>query len=109
MKQFVITKSQILHLLTGLVFVPVSGFVTSWVGKNFPGLPTPTSGEVTALFITGSSAALGLGIHYLHGWQVWERTIGRVVDVEDKLVRPGAPAPQAAGQQEQEAAAVKGV
>ena len=83
MKKFVITKAQILHLLSAVVIVPVSGFVVAWVAKHFPGLPAFSSDQVTGFFITGASSALGIAIHYLHGWQVWERTVGQVVDVED--------------------------
>lgn len=82
MKKVVVTKAQVLHLLTVFIIVPVSGYVTAWVSKHFPGLPNFSSTEVEAVFLTGAGSALAAGIHYLHGWQVWERTIGRVVDVE---------------------------
>lgn len=90
MKKLVITKAQILHLLSVFVIIPVSGFVTAWVAKHFPGLPHFSAGQVAAFFLTGAGSALGAAIHYLHGWQLWERTVGRVVDVEDKTVKPAA-------------------
>ena len=83
MKKIILTKAQIMHLITGLVIVPLAGFIAQWVPQHFPGLPVFTSGELTAFFIAGAGSALSLGIHYLHGWQVWERTVGRVLDVED--------------------------
>lgn len=88
MKKVIVTKAQILHLLTMFVIVPLAGWVTTLVARYFPGLPHFSQAEVTAVFIAGTSSALGLAIHYLHGWQLWERTIGQLVDVEDKAVAP---------------------
>ena len=83
-----VTKAQILHLLSAFVITPVAGFLTAWVAKHFPGLPHFTPAEVQTFFLTGASSGLALAIHYLHGWQLWERTVGKVVDVENKVSKP---------------------
>lgn len=88
-----ISKAQILHLLSTFIIVPVAGFITAWVAKHFPGLPHFSKGEVSAFFMTGASSGLGLMLHYLHGWQLWERTIGRLVDVTDTTAKTPAGAP----------------
>jgi hypothetical protein len=89
---FHVTKSQILHLLTGLVLSPLAGAITAWLAQHFPGLPHLNTTEVTSIFATGTGVALSLAIHYLHGLQLWEQTIGRVIDVEDTTPAPKASA-----------------
>jgi hypothetical protein len=67
-----VSKAQALHLLTVFVITPVSGFVTAWVAKNFPGLPKFDPAEVSAFFLAGATTGLGLGIHYLRGLRIWQ-------------------------------------
>lgn len=78
-----VTKSQILHVLSSFVIVPVAGFLSAWTAKHFPGLPHFTPDQISKVFVTGAGGALGLAIHYLHGLQIWERTAGKVIDVTD--------------------------
>jgi len=68
-----ISKAQILHVLTVLVVTPVAAVIPPWLAKHFPGLPGFSAAQLTAFGVAGATAALTLGLHYLHGWQVWER------------------------------------
>jgi hypothetical protein len=64
---FKITKSQVMHLLA-VPITALAGLLTSYVSRILP-----VHIDLTATFITGAGAGLSLLIHYLHGWQVWER------------------------------------
>lgn len=87
-----ITKSQMLHLIS-VVIAPPAGVLATWLLNHFPGLPHFTGAELTAAFVTVNGIVLGLAIHYLHGWQLWERTVGRIIDVEDTAKPPASSAP----------------
>jgi hypothetical protein len=67
---------RVVTVLTPL-FAAVSAFVVAWVGKHFPGLPKIGAGDVTALMITGATAAFGIAWKWLHGRQKF------LADVED--------------------------
>jgi membrane protein implicated in regulation of membrane protease activity len=61
--------NRIVALLTPLVFVPVSGFVSAWVAKHFPGLPAFSSAQITGFMLVGALSALAAGYKWVDGWQ----------------------------------------
>lgn len=78
---FKITKAMFLHLVgasVALVSIPVSAWLTKYIpGEHF------TSGELMAAGLAGGSFVWGIIVHYLHGWQLWERRIAPIIDVTD--------------------------
>lgn len=81
---FKITKAQILHALAGVVFVPVATVVSGWLMQHFPGLPDFSPKQIADFEYVSASGAIGIAIHYLHGFQVWERDVAPIIDVVDK-------------------------
>lgn len=66
--------NRVVVLLTPLVFAPAAGYVTALVAKQVPGIHLD-SGELTALFIAGATAAVVKAYKWLDGWQ--KEWIGR--------------------------------
>lgn len=65
------TVNRIVAFLTP-VYAGLSGWVVQWVADHFPGAPTLSKGELTAIFVAGSTAAIGSALTWLHGWQKHE-------------------------------------
>jgi len=63
--------NRIVALLTPL-FALGSGIAAGWLAKNFPGLPVPSAGDITAIEITVATSASAAALKWLHGWQVFE-------------------------------------
>lgn len=59
---------RVVTILTPL-FAAASGWLTGWIGSNFPGLPALPAGDVTALEIAGFTGAAAAVVHWLHGRQ----------------------------------------
>jgi hypothetical protein len=51
------------------VFAGLAGYVCQWVAKNFPGTPTLSKNDLTAIFVVGATAAVAAALKWLHGWQ----------------------------------------
>lgn len=65
--------NRVVTILTPLVFVPVSGYVATWVPQHLPGIGfQPSSGMVLGLFLSGATAALTAAYKWLDGWQKHE-------------------------------------
>jgi hypothetical protein len=60
--------NRVVVLLTPLVFAPAAGYVTALVAKQIPGVSLD-SGQLTALFIAGGTAAVVKAYKWLDGWQ----------------------------------------
>lgn len=58
-------------LLTPL-FTAAAAVSSAWLRKHFPGLPTPSQGELAGLEITTATAAAAAALKWLHGHQQWE-------------------------------------
>jgi hypothetical protein len=67
--------NRVVVLLTPIVFVPASAWVTAYVAKHFPGLPAFSSGEVTGLMVAGALSALAAAYKWIDGWQKHEANL----------------------------------
>ena len=68
-----ITPNRIVALLTP-VFAALAGGLATWVADTVPGAPSIDSGELTAIFIAGATAATAAAYKWLDGWAKYERT-----------------------------------
>jgi hypothetical protein len=71
--------NRVVALLTPLVFVPASAFVSAWVAKNIPSAHLNPA-EVSGAFVVGGLAAVTATYKWLDGWQKHEErghTFGR--------------------------------
>lgn len=55
------------------LFVTAAGYLIVLVAKYAPGHPNLDSGQLTALFATGSAFAAAKLLLWLHGWQAHEK------------------------------------
>lgn len=67
--------SRIVTLLTP-IFAGLAGWVATWIAENFPGTPQLDSGELTAIFIAGATAAASAVWKWLEGRAKWETSTG---------------------------------
>lgn len=82
---FKISKAQVLHFLTPVVFVPVSIVVSGWLMKNFPNLPHYTPDQILHEQLVVAGGAFGTALHWLHGNLWFEKNVAPVVDVTDDV------------------------
>ncbi|HTA98681.1 MAG TPA: hypothetical protein VK730_13695 [Solirubrobacteraceae bacterium] len=61
------------------LFAALTAVITALVRKHCPGLPVPSTTELTGLELTGAAAASAAALKWLHGHQKWE---ARVEDAE---------------------------
>lgn len=64
--------NRVVVLLTPLVFVPASAWVSAYVAEHFPGLPQFSSGQVTAVAVSGAVIAGTAAYKWIDGWQKHE-------------------------------------
>lgn len=72
------TVNRVVALLTP-VFAAGAAVGSAWLTKHFPGLPTPTTGELLTAEIAGATAAIGGAVTWLKGHQAWEKTVADIV------------------------------
>lgn len=65
--------NRVVTLLTPLVFVPASAFVSAWVAKNVPGAHLNPA-EVSGAFVVGGLAAVTAAYKWVDGWQKHEQS-----------------------------------
>lgn len=82
--------NRVVTTLTPLVFVPVSGALTAWLGTHFPGLPPMDPGFVTGMFALGAASAYGAFDRWIKGWQK-DKIVPKQI-VENKVIQQKAPA-----------------
>lgn len=63
--------NRVVALLTP-IFAGVAGWIAQWCAEHLPGAPNLDSGELTAVFIAGATAATGAALQWLNGWQKHE-------------------------------------
>ena len=73
--------NRIVVLLTPLVFAPAAGFVCAYVAKKIPGVHLD-SGDVTAVFIGGATAAVVKAYKWLDRWQASEASADELLNAE---------------------------
>jgi hypothetical protein len=82
-------------------FSAVAAVGAAWLRKHFPGLPTPSSGQILGVEIAGATAAGGAALSWLKGHQQWEARIdeaeqaainfvGTVKNDAEKAAQPAA-------------------
>jgi hypothetical protein len=92
--------NRVVALLTP-VFAAAAAVGSAWLTKHFPGLPTPSSGQILGVEIAGATAAGGAALSWLKGHQQWEARIdeaeqaainfiGAVKDDTEKAAQPPA-------------------
>lgn len=83
------------------VFAAAAAVGSAWLSKHFPGLPTPSQGQILGVEIAGATAAGGAALSWLKGHQQWEARIdhaeqvaigldGSVADAVEKASQPPA-------------------
>ncbi|MFZ1925299.1 MAG: hypothetical protein WAU42_04050 [Solirubrobacteraceae bacterium] len=83
------------------VFSAVAAVGSAWAAKHFPGLPTPSTGQLLGVELAGATAATGAALKWLHGHQKYEArlaaleheamtVIGTVTDDTEKASQPAA-------------------
>lgn len=90
---FKITKAQVLHALSALVFVPVAAVGSAWLEKHFPGLPKFTPDQIAHQETVVAGSAFGLALHYLHGNLWFEKNVAPIADVVDTPAKTVVVAP----------------
>jgi hypothetical protein len=55
------------------IFAGLAGSICVWVAENFPGAPELDSGELTAIFVAGATAAGGALVTWLYNRGKYER------------------------------------
>jgi hypothetical protein len=116
--------NRVVALLTP-VFAAAAAVGSAWLTKHFPGLPTPSSGQILGVEIAGATAAGGAALSWLKGHQQWEaridgaerdaiKFIGTVKDDTEKAAQPPAlnvapEDPEALGKAKAELARVEGL
>lgn len=73
--------NRIVAVLTPVAFVPLAGFLATWVANHFPGIPTLDPNWLSGIFVTGAASALLMAYKWIDGWQKHE---ARVVDAVAK-------------------------
>jgi hypothetical protein len=86
-----VTKAQVMHLLAAPISM-AAGWLATVIGNAVPGVHL-TSGWLAGIFTVGMAGAYTLAVHYLHGWQWWERHVSPLVDVTATTVHPPPPEP----------------
>src|ERR1700743_3106684 len=71
--------NRLVALLTP-VFAAAAVVGSAWLLKHFPGLPFPSTAELTAVEALGATTAGAAALKWLHGHQKWEE---RVADAEN--------------------------
>jgi hypothetical protein len=90
--------NRIVALLTP-VFAAAAAVGSAWLTKHFPGLPTPSSGQILGVELAAATAAGGAALSWLKGHQQWEQRIdeaerdaigfiGAVKDDSEKAAQP---------------------
>lgn len=87
-----IPVNRLVALLTP-VFAAAAAVGSAWLLKHFPGLPVPSTAELTAVEALGATAAGSAAVKWLHGHQAWER---RLSDAEESAKHYAAIAASAA-------------
>jgi hypothetical protein len=77
--------NRLVALLTP-VFSAAAAIGTAYVRKHFPGLPVPSTGELTGLEITAATAGAASALKWLHGHQKWEERIDWAAHASQALV-----------------------
>lgn len=69
-----IPVNRLVALLTP-VFAAAAAVGSAWLLEHFPGLPVPSTAELTAVEALGATTAGGAALKWLHGHQAYERRI----------------------------------
>lgn len=92
--------NRVVALLTPL-FSAGAAVGSAWAAKHFPGLPTPSAGQLLGIEITVATSAGAAALSWLHGHQKWEARIDEaeqdaikfvtsVTDATEKAAQPPA-------------------
>jgi hypothetical protein len=68
------------------VFGAAAAIGSTWLAKHFPGLPTPSSAELTAIEVAGFTSATAAALHWLRGHQLWEARVKTVEHEAEQVV-----------------------
>jgi hypothetical protein len=69
-----IPVNRLVALLTP-VFSAAAAVGSAWLLKHFPGLPVPSTVELTAVEVLGATTAGGAALKWLHGHQAFEKRL----------------------------------
>lgn len=67
--------NRVVAALTPIIFVPVAGFLATWVASHFPGLPAINPTALAGIFALGAASALAAAYKWLDGWQKHEQNV----------------------------------
>jgi hypothetical protein len=66
-------------------FSAVAAVGSAWLTKHFPGLPTPSQGQILGVEIAGATAAGGAALSWLKGHQAYEKRLDEGLIVAKKV------------------------
>lgn len=82
-----IPVNRLVALLTP-VFAAAAAVGSAWLLKHFPGLPVPSTAELTAVEALGATTAGGAALKWLHGHQAREKRFDDAEIVTKQLFAP---------------------